>query len=89
MALARRYDRALTVALLDLDDFKLVNDRDGHAAGDRVLVDLATAWTAVLRRSDVLGRHGGDEFILLMPDTTASGARTVLGRLQAVSTAGR
>jgi diguanylate cyclase (GGDEF)-like protein len=88
-AQARRHDRPLTLALIDLDDFKLVNDRDGHAVGDRVLVELATAWTGAVRRSDVLGRHGGDEFLLLMPDTTEEGSRVVLQRLAAVGTASR
>ncbi|QWZ07931.1 GGDEF domain-containing protein [Nocardioides panacis] len=79
----------VSVAVLDLDDFKLVNDRDGHAAGDRLLVDLATSWQATVRRTDVLARYGGDEFVLLMPDTTATDAAELLYRLGAANTASR
>lgn len=75
--------RQVTVAALDLDGFKAVNDRTGHAAGDRLLADAATAWRAVLRHDDVLARVGGDEFIVLMPDTSSTEATTVLDRLRA------
>ncbi|HEY0485232.1 MAG TPA: GGDEF domain-containing protein [Mycobacteriales bacterium] len=85
LADAARRDTPLSVAVLDLDGFKLVNDRDGHAAGDRLLVDLATAWRGCLRVSDVLARHGGDEFVLLMPGTGDAETAAVLGRLRAAS----
>lgn len=84
LALTARNRRPVSVAVIDLDDFKLVNDRDGHAAGDRLLGDLAHRWSAVLRGGDVLARYGGDEFVLLMPDTDELGARAVLDRLTAV-----
>ena len=81
--LAARTGSDLTVAILDLDGFKAVNDRDGHAAGDRLLADLATAWLGALRPADVLARYGGDEFALLLPATSEAGAATLVGRLAA------
>ncbi|HWI72921.1 MAG TPA: GGDEF domain-containing protein [Baekduia sp.] len=79
----RRSSRHVTVAALDLDGFKAVNDRTGHAAGDRLLTEAAAAWRAVLRHDDVLARTGGDEFIVLMPDTQPPEAAAVLDRLRA------
>jgi diguanylate cyclase (GGDEF)-like protein len=79
--LADRSGNPLTIAVIDLDGFKQVNDRDGHAAGDRLLRDLARGWRARIRHGDILARHGGDEFVLLLPDTTPGGAHTMLERL--------
>jgi diguanylate cyclase (GGDEF)-like protein len=78
---AARTGEPLTVAILDLDGFKVVNDRDGHSAGDRLLRQVATEWRARLRESDLLGRHGGDEFVLCLPGTDGPGAAEVLARL--------
>jgi diguanylate cyclase len=78
----RRAEREVAVAALDLDGFKQVNDRDGHLSGDRLLAEATTAWRGVLRTQDVLARTGGDEFILLMPDTSAAEAEAVLDRLR-------
>jgi diguanylate cyclase (GGDEF)-like protein len=78
----RRSARQVTVAALDLDGFKAVNDQTGHAAGDRLLADATAAWRAVLRHDDVLARVGGDEFIVLMPNTSAAEATSVLDRLR-------
>ena len=64
---ARRGLKPLSVILIDLDGFKAVNDEHGHPRGDRVLCDVAAALKSALRQSDVLGRHGGDEFILVAP----------------------
>jgi diguanylate cyclase (GGDEF)-like protein len=83
MEVSSRSGLPLTLAVLDLDHFKAVNDHEGHAAGDRLLVELTGAWSGVVRRGDVLGRHGGDEFVLLMPGTTAADAGGVLERLRA------
>ena len=80
-ALADRTGAALTVAVIDLDDFKHVNDRAGHAAGDELLASLARQWRQRIRPSDILARHGGDEFVLLLPCTEASGAQAALERL--------
>jgi diguanylate cyclase (GGDEF)-like protein len=81
-ALADRTGADLALALVDLDGFKRVNDHHGHAAGDRLLVDLAAAWRARLRPADVLARHGGDEFVLLLPGTPEAGAEALLARLR-------
>ena len=82
MYLSSRSGMPLTLALIDLDGFKILNDERGHAHGDAVLVALADAWRGVLRRGDVLGRHGGDEFILLMPGTTVENSAAVIRRLR-------
>jgi diguanylate cyclase (GGDEF)-like protein len=79
----RRSSRHATVAALDLDGFKAVNDRAGHAGGDRLLAEAPAAWRAVLRHDDVLARTGGDEFIVLMPNTEPPEATAVLDRLRA------
>jgi diguanylate cyclase (GGDEF)-like protein len=79
--LAARTGADLAVVLIDLDDFKVVNDRDGHAAGDRLLAELAHAWQDALRPADILARHGGDEFALLLPATSQDGAEHLVERL--------
>jgi diguanylate cyclase (GGDEF)-like protein len=81
-ALADRTGSPLTLAVLDLDGFKQINDREGHAAGDRLLAGLGCAWRARVRPGDILARHGGDEFVLLLPATTSTGAEAVLARLR-------
>jgi diguanylate cyclase (GGDEF)-like protein len=81
LARAARTGEPLTVAILDLDDFKEVNDRDGHGAGDKLLRQVATHWRSRLRASDLLGRHGGDEFVLCLPGTDGPAAEEVLQRL--------
>jgi diguanylate cyclase (GGDEF)-like protein len=81
-AIAERTRSPLTLVLLDLDGFKQVNDRLGHAAGDRLLADLARGWRERLRAGDILARHGGDEFVLLLPGTSSREAEAVLRRLR-------
>jgi diguanylate cyclase (GGDEF)-like protein len=71
------------IAVLDIDFFKRINDRFGHAAGDNVLRDFAQATRAELREGDVLARWGGEEFLLMLPNTTPANARTVLERMRA------
>lgn len=80
-ALADRTGAPLTVAVIDLDGFKQVNDRAGHAAGDQLLAALGRQWRERLRPSDILARHGGDEFVLLLPGTGPAGAESALERL--------
>ncbi len=81
LELARRQQRIACVALLDLDHFKLLNDTYGHQAGDQVLRRFAALLKDSLRRSDILCRYGGEEFVAVMPDLDADDARTVLSRL--------
>lgn len=78
---AQRYDATLSIALLDLDHFKEVNDALGHAAGDTVLIAFARLAGGVLRESDCLGRWGGEEFIILMPETDHAAACIACERL--------
>jgi diguanylate cyclase (GGDEF)-like protein len=82
-ALAGRTGAALAVAALDLDGFKHVNDEHGHAAGDRMLAELAGAWAHTLRPGDVIARFGGDEFVVMFPATAAADVAEPLARLRA------
>jgi diguanylate cyclase (GGDEF)-like protein len=74
----------LTIALIDMDHFKVINDRCGHATGDYVLKEFARTGREVLRESDILGRWGGEEFLLVMPDTPVDLALASLERLRAL-----
>jgi diguanylate cyclase (GGDEF)-like protein len=80
---ARRYDRPAAVLVFDLDHFKRVNDNHGHAAGDMVLRECATAWKAVLREQDLIGRIGGEEFCAVLPETPLPSALHAAERLRA------
>ncbi|HEX2072401.1 MAG TPA: GGDEF domain-containing protein [Geodermatophilus sp.] len=82
LAHALRTGEPLTVAVIDLDGFKTVNDEDGHSAGDALLQSLAREWSGRLRRADLLGRYGGDEFVLCLPDTDEGHAADLLERLR-------
>ncbi len=81
-ARAQRSGEALSVVLVDLDHFKVINDRHGHAAGDAVLSAFAGALRAGLRDPDAAGRWGGEEFLLLMPRTSAADAAAITDRLR-------
>jgi len=74
----------VTIALIDMDHFKAINDRWGHATGDHVLKEFARVGRETLRESDVLGRWGGEEFLLVMPDTPLEYALSSLERLRAL-----
>ena len=78
---AVRMGRPLSVMMLDLDDFKLVNDSFGHLYGDRVLVHVAELIRSTLRGSEVAARYGGDEFAVILPETAARDAATVAARV--------
>jgi diguanylate cyclase (GGDEF)-like protein len=80
---SRRFNHPLSLAYLDIDDFKAVNDRVGHAAGDRVLVALASVARATMRSIDTVVRVGGDEFVILMPETGDETALPLADRLRA------
>jgi diguanylate cyclase (GGDEF)-like protein len=80
---ARRGLLPVTIAMLDLDHFKRINDMQGHAAGDAVLVGFADLARPLLREGDVLGRWGGEEFLLVLPGASPEQAQQVLYRLQA------
>lgn len=79
---ARRYGRASSLVMLDVDHFKRVNDTYGHAVGDQVLRQLAKLAEVTLRPCDVFGRLGGEEFALLLPETTGSAAVITAERLR-------
>src|SRR4051812_12866225 len=85
VAQARRSGRTISVALLDLDDFKGFNDAYGHQAGDRLLVAAAAAWQGQLRDGDVLCRWGGDEFAALLPDCSEDEAREIISRVTPIT----
>jgi diguanylate cyclase (GGDEF)-like protein len=82
-ARALRTGSPLSVAMLDIDYFKRVNDTHGHPAGDRVIRSLARVLVQRLRRSDIVGRYGGEEFLVIMPDTSVASAVGVLEELRA------
>jgi diguanylate cyclase (GGDEF)-like protein/PAS domain S-box-containing protein len=81
IALMRRQRRPLGLALIDLDDFKQVNDLHGHLAGDQVLQQVAACIDGLTRRSDVLFRWGGEEFVLVCPDTDTEGMKNLAQKI--------
>jgi len=78
---ARRHQRPLSVAMIDFDLFKDYNDQHGHLAGDGYLRAAAAQWRLSLRPEDFLARYGGDEFVVILPDTSCDGARACVERL--------
>lgn len=81
-SLARRHERPLAVAMLDIDHFKRVNDTHGHAAGDRVIRALVDTCRNSLRRDDYVGRVGGEEFVCVLPETGAAEALACAERIR-------
>lgn len=79
--IARQRGAPLTIAFLDIDNFKSINDRYGHEAGDEMLRQTAERLNGYIRRGDVVVRWGGEEFLMLLPDTDADGARVVMRRV--------
>ena len=78
----QRYEHPFTLAYIDLDNFKIVNDRFGHSAGDQVLRIVVSSAKKYLRKTDVVARLGGDEFALLLPETNEESARAALSKIQ-------
>jgi len=78
---ARRYKRSFTVIYLDVDDFKAINDNLGHHAGDELLLTVAITVRAISRASDYLARFGGDEFVILLPETPYAAADQYLRKV--------
>ena len=82
VARAQRYDRRLALVILDIDDFKAINERVGHLAGDSVLAGLAERMRAVVRSADIACRVGGDEFAVILPESALADAEQLYRRLQ-------
>jgi diguanylate cyclase (GGDEF)-like protein len=82
VARAHRYERALALIVLDLDDFKAINDRVGHLGGDAVLADTAACIREVVRATDIACRVGGDELAIILPESTAADAERLYHRLR-------
>jgi diguanylate cyclase (GGDEF)-like protein len=87
LARTKRYHRPLALGYVDVDYFKEVNDRLGHEAGDQLLRLIAREIRRVMRRSDMVGRMGGDEFAVLLPETSADGAEVAFRKMHAHLTA--
>ena len=77
----QRHPNSLTLAYIDLDNFKRVNDQSGHAAGDAVLRSVAQMMTSTVRSTDFVARLGGDEFAVLLPDTNSEAAKAVMAKV--------
>lgn len=87
-ALASRTRRTFSIALIDLDQFKRYNDTHGHDGGDRLLVAATNCWRTALRATDMLARFGGEEFVVVVPDSTVKQATPVLQRLRTATPLG-
>ena len=84
LSLAMRQNLNVSLAYLDLDGFKKINDEYGHAEGDRVLIKFSEILKQSLRDSDTLGRIGGDEFVLLLTDATLASSQTIIEKFQKI-----
>jgi diguanylate cyclase (GGDEF)-like protein len=79
---SHRYEHATTIAYIDLDNFKGINDRLGHTVGDKLLVTVTKIIASNIRSTDILSRFGGDEFVILLPETATDAAAIFLGKIQ-------
>jgi two-component system cell cycle response regulator len=82
---ARRYTRPLSCLMIDLDNFKTINDTFGHLAGDVALKQVAGILNEIVRRSDMVSRYGGDEFLVLLPETDLEGAEALAEKIRAAA----
>ena len=82
---ARRYARSLSCLMVDLDNFKTINDTFGHIAGDAALKRVAAILSEIVRRSDMVSRYGGDEFLVLLPETDLEGADALAEKIRATA----
>ena len=85
LAVARRRAEPLSVAVIDLDHFKIFNDRFGHQAGDALLVRCAAAWRSAIRTTDTIARLGGEEFVVVMPGADGTAAAAIGERIRAAT----
>jgi diguanylate cyclase (GGDEF)-like protein/PAS domain S-box-containing protein len=79
---SQRYGSELTLMICDIDYFKKINDTHGHIVGDRILQIIANLFNESLRSTDIIGRYGGDEFLLILPETTIDGAKEIAERIR-------
>jgi diguanylate cyclase (GGDEF)-like protein len=79
---SRRYERVLSLVMMDIDHFKQVNDQHGHLAGDYVLKQLASTVRTRLRREDVFARYGGEEFAVILPEIDLKGAKNLAEKVR-------
>ena len=82
LARAKRFDYITSLAMIDIDQFKEINDHHGHLGGDKAIIDVVNIAQGVIRSSDVFARFGGDEFVILMPQTSAADALKAAERLR-------
>jgi len=80
---SKRFGSELSLILCDMDNFKEINDRHGHDTGDRALQMLSRALEALIRKTDMAGRYGGDEFMLILPGTSSRGAESLVEKIRA------
>ncbi len=79
---AARYEHPLSLLMMDIDDFKKVNDTYGHLAGDQVLKDIANTIAQTVRKIDIPARYGGEEFVVILPETSCSDAHVIANRIK-------
>ena len=84
MSLSKRNNRKFAIVYIDLDDFKKINDTHGHEFGDEFLNEFSKKIMSIIRESDLFARFGGDEFVLLLPETDENGAQVFIKRLREI-----